>query len=337
MITQDKLLEKHNTSLADVDAEMIRRYGQRYVEYRKQYIAAGEFRYEPEFPLYLMLEQTYRCNLRCPSCIQGLTEYKHNFNNGVSIMPRSLFEQIVLEGEQHGCPSIAFHVNDEPLLVKDLNERIAFARDHGFMDLIMTTNGNLLNSKVMKSLIEAGITRILFSLDAATSETYKKVRPGGDFSTVINNLEALLSYKKEKGLVIPAVRVSFVTSNLNAHEQKPFIEKFSERVDYLEVQGFSTYYDINSALIPPDAEHVKEFSCTEPWRKLIIRSNGDVLPCCTFYGYEIVLGNLSQTSLKDIFQGEQCRNLRHDFTKGNYRLQPCSACSESFYRIKETI
>jgi len=330
-ITQDDLLDHHVKSLDLVEEELTRRYGERYTAYRKRYSDAGVFRFEPEFPLYLMLEQTYRCNLKCPSCIHGIPDSRDNFNTNISIMPWSLFERIILEGEKHGCPSIAFHVNDEPLMVRDLPGRVTFARDHGFMDLFMTTNGVLLNPEMMKSLIEGGITRILFSLDAATPETYERVRPNGDFSVVMNNLEALLEYKKAKGLVLPAVRVSFVVTSLNAHERELFIETFSDRVDYLEIQGFSTYYDINSALIPTDAEHIKEFSCNEPWRKLIIRANGDVLPCCTFYGYEIVLGNILQTSLKEIFQGKQCHQLRQEFKKRIYCLSPCAACSKSFY------
>jgi radical SAM protein with 4Fe4S-binding SPASM domain len=199
----------------------------------------------------------------------------------------------------------------------------------------MTTNGVLLNPEVMKSLIEAGITRILLSLDAATPETYKKVRPGGDFSVVMNNIETLLEYRRVNNLIIPAVRVSFVVTSLNVHERELFIDTFSDRVDYLEMQGFSTYYDQNSALIPTGAEQIKGFFCNAPWRKLIIRANGDVLPCCTFYGYEIVLGNVLQASIKDIFQGEQCRHLRQEFKKGIYRLSPCLACSKACYKTKE--
>lgn len=334
MITQDRLAQRYNTSLEAVDIEMTRRYGNRYLEYRKKYAQAGEFQYEPDFPLYLMLEQTYSCNLKCPLCIQGLPDVKNRFNTNFAVMPRFIFDKIVLEGEQYCCPSIAFHNNDEPLLVKDLSERVAFAKDHGFMDLFITTNGNLLYPDVMRRLVEAGITRILFSLDAATPKTYKKVRPNGNFSVVMNNLKALLEYKKAKRLSLPAVRVSFVVNKFNAHEQNFFIKTFSKRVDYLEIQGFSTYYNTNIDFIPPNAKWVKSFRCTEPWRKLIIRANGDVLPCCSFYGYEIVLGNCLQISLKDIFQHAMCQQFRQDFKKGIYHLRPCLACSKSFYMVK---
>ena len=39
--------------------------------------------FEASFPLYLMLEQTYLCNLRCPICIQGLPSQAAQFRPGV--------------------------------------------------------------------------------------------------------------------------------------------------------------------------------------------------------------------------------------------------------------
>ena len=250
-------------------------------------------------------------------------------------MPRSVFNQIIAEGERNNCPSISFGVIDEPLIVPGLPERVAHAKEHQFMDIFLKTNGTFLTLDLAKELISAGLTHIFCSIDAATSQTYNKVRPGGDFERVVKNLEALVEYKNSKGLVLPAIRASFVNSQLNAHERDMFREKFSPLVDYIEIQGFSSYYDHNTDLIPEKSVRVTDLACNEPWRKLIIRANGDVLPCCSFYGYEIVVGNIAQTPLKEIFNGKQLRNLRKEFKEGIYCLSPCNACSKSCYRDPE--
>lgn len=328
----DQLLTRHNINLDLFEDEMHKRYGQRYLEYRKNYRAAGEFSYQPEFPLYLMLEQTYACNLECPSCIHSLPQDKKRFNTDVGVMPRSLFDKIILEGEKNNCPSIAFQVNDEPLLVKDLPERVAFAKEHNFMDLILTTNGTLLTPQKIKDLIEAGITRILISLDAATEETYKKVRVGGDFSQVIENIKFMAEYKRENKLIVPVTRVSFVTSSLNIHEKELFLEKFSGLFDYIEFQGLWEYYDASESLRPEGAEKNTDFLCAQTWRKFIVRPNGDVLPCCSFYGYEIVLGNLTNTSIKEIFNGGRTNELRQEGKEGNYKNPTCISCSKSYFK-----
>ena len=249
-------------------------------------------------------------------------------------MPLSIVKKIVEEGAENVCPSIAFHVNDEPLLVKDLADRVAYANQLGFMDIFVTTNGQLLTKDKAIDLIEAGVTRFLFSIDAASPETYKLTRPGGNFELVMDNLNFLLDYRKANNLIIPSVRVSFVLSRLNYHERQMFIDKFSNHVDYVEIQGFSAYYDTNLDLIPLGASHVQDFTCNEPWRKAIIRPNGDVLPCCSFYGYEIVVGNILESTIKEIFNNEEYKRIRYETKNATYTQPACRACVDSFYVVR---
>ena len=326
------LLDRQYSKLEAAEAELERRHGERYRRYRREYEAAGRFDFEPEFPLYLMLEQTFRCNLRCPSCIHAQPEAS-SFDPGVTAMPRELFDRIVLEGEAHACPSLSVHGNDEPLLVHDLAERLAFAAEHGFMDLFMTTNGVFLEPERMKPIVDAGITRILFSVDAATPETYDRVRPNGDFAKVLANMKALQAYKREKGTPLPAVRASFVPTALNVHERARFVHLFSGLADFVEVQPFAPYYGRNMELVPRGAYRLEGWRCNEPWRKLIVRANGDALPCCNFYAYELPVGNVYETTLADIFQGERMRTLRREFKDGVFAHEACRTCAEHFYKI----
>jgi radical SAM protein with 4Fe4S-binding SPASM domain len=311
--------------------ELAQRYGERYREYRRQYEAAGRLEFTPGFPIYLMLEQTYQCNLRCPMCIQGLPDERKAFEPGLKRMPRELFDRIVLEGERHGCPSIAMMVNDEPLLVPDLPSRIAFAKAHGFMEIYMTTNGVLFTEKKVNAVIDAGVTHILFSIDAATQETYDKVRLGGDYTKVQRAIEMVVRAREARGGALPLIRASFVQNRLNEHETEAFRAKFEPIVDFVEIQGYSSYYARTDHLIPLGARKVESFSCSQPSRNLIVRANGDVLPCCTFYGYELVIGNVRETSLFDLFNGPRLSQFRADFKDGLYTEGPCQSCSRSFY------
>jgi radical SAM protein with 4Fe4S-binding SPASM domain len=333
-ITTADLEDRYSDTSLAFEEELLRLHGSRYSEYRKNYKLSSSHKLDLEFPIYLMLEQSFKCNLSCPSCIQGYPDDMKKFSTGKNIMERSLFEKIVIQGEENNCPSIAFHVNDEPLIVKDIHERIAFARDHGFIDLILTTNATLFTYDKIKAVVDAGITQILFSVDAATPETYKTVRPGGNFNTVVKNIKLLLDYKKDNNLILPTTRASFVSSKLNYHEKDLFIEYFSKIVDFIEVQTLSTYYDNNKDLVAPGAVKINDFRCSEPWVRLIIRPNGDVLPCCSFYGYEIILGNINDLSLKEIYNGEKCRKLKNEIKDGNYSLSACQTCSKSLYKMK---
>ena len=63
--------------------------------------------------------------------------------------------------------------------------------------------------------MDSGLTRIRFSFDAFTQDTYSKVRVGA-FSKVIRNVETFLELKKGN-YKLPIVGVSFV-SKQNEHE-----------------------------------------------------------------------------------------------------------------------
>jgi len=336
-IETSETLIKHirSETMGKAEQELTVIYGERYLKYRQQWQLAGKLDYEPEFPLYIMLEQTYRCNMRCVSCIHGYPHLRKKFSLNDSGMPWNLFERIILEAEENNCPSISTHNNDEPLLVKDLEKRIAFARQHGFMDIIMTTNGIAFTGEKIKAIIDAGVTRILFSIDALTEETYDKVRPGGNFKKVLWAIDKAKQYRASRKSHLPILRVSFVANRLNQHELGQFLKEFSPLVDYIDVQPFCTYYDANLELIPEGARHVpvSEFRCNGPWRYLIVRGNGDALPCPNFYGTELPMGNVYRNSIKEIFNSPAMKQLRREFKEGIYRSPACQECSRSAYVV----
>ena len=328
--SQDQLRLSTHKRRALFEKEMRSLHGERYTQYRRDYKQAGLFEFEPEFPVYVMFEQTYRCNFTCPSCIQGYTSARENFKDDTKRMGIDTFKKVIDECSREKCPSISMHSNDEPLLVKDLEKRIRYAKDSGIMEIIMTTNGSLLTKERFHALVDAGLTNLLFSTDAATPEVYAQTRPGGDFERVVEMMNYIKEYKKENKTSIPYTRASFVQSLLNAHETQAFADKFAHLVDEVEIQGFSSYYHYTDLIKPGDTDTIKDFSCNQPWRTVVIRPNGDVLPCCSFYGYELTVGNINENSLKDIYNSEEMKQMRIEHSQGEYTESACKACARSF-------
>lgn len=330
----DTFIKHLNTEgLERAEAELTRLHGERYTLYREQWKLAGELTYEPTFPLYIMMEQTYRCNLKCPSCVHGYPKLRNAFSFSETCMPRELWDRVVLEGESHGCPAISVHNNDEPLLVKDLADRIAFAKTHGFMDVIMTTNGTLFTEEKIKAVIDAGVTRILFSIDAVTEDVYDKVRAGGNFKKVIWALNKALEYRQELGSCLPIIRVSFVPTIYNQSQLGAFIEEYKGKVDYIDIQPYCGWKGVNADIKPPDAAPIQNFRCNGPWRTAIVRGNGDVLPCPNFYGAELVLGNVNDSSLECIFNVAKTKDLRKEFKEGKYVHPGCQECADNIFEL----
>ena len=130
-------------------------------------------------------------------------------------MPWSIYEKIILEGEKYKCPSVEPQGTNEPLLDQDLEKQIKFATDHGFIDIMLNSNGTLLSESRARSILKSGITRIRFSLDAATKETYEKVRLGGQYEVTMKNIERFLKIKKDEHYELPVVGVNFVKQKAN--------------------------------------------------------------------------------------------------------------------------
>ena len=341
--TVDDLTAKLNTEKMEIrEAELRRLYGKRWDKYRSDFASAREFQDQFDFPLYIMLEQTYRCNLACPTCVQGHKDYRGKYQFDGSSMPWDLYERIVLEGEEHGLPSISTHNNDEPLLVKDLPKRIKFARDHGVMDVIMTTNGLLFNEDKIKSVLDSGVTRVLFSIDAHSSETYDIVRPRRNskapgLEKVKWAIEETLNYREKAGLILPIVRVALVVSVYNQYEVYDFIKEWIDVVDYVDIQclllgGVLHYQD---GLQPSDqiGERVEDFRCNSPWGRMVIRGNGDVIVCENFQGADTVTGNIYKNSIYEVYNNEFSKRLRMDGKDGTYKEPACIECADNIYTI----
>ena len=74
-------------------------------------------------------------------------------------------------------------------LIKDLHKYISYAHNRGFIDIMLNNNGSAMPPMKAQQILDSGLTRIRFSLDAIKPETYSKVRVGSIPRRVIRNIE----------------------------------------------------------------------------------------------------------------------------------------------------
>lgn len=63
--------------------------------------------------------------------------------------------------------------------------------------------------------------------------------------------------------------------------------------------------------------------CTQPWDRVIVQSNGDVLPCC--YGADSI-GNISNQKFEDVVNGDKLVALKRSLLTGADLPSPCRNC-----------
>lgn len=73
----------------------------------------------------------------------------------------------------------------------------------------------------------------------------------------------------------------------------------------------------------------KRRPCGALWRTPNIASNGDVVPCCRDVELSMVIGNVKEKSLNDIWHGEKITEYRLLHIKGEYdKIPTCFHCVE---------
>jgi radical SAM protein with 4Fe4S-binding SPASM domain len=305
-------------------------YGDSFKEYRKKWEQASNFELELEYPLQIDFELNNNCNFRCPMCILSI-ENKPK----AEYFPEELYKKIISEGVKKGLRAIDFSYVNEPLIRKDLPDLIAYARDEGILDMAFNTNVQLLTESYAERLLESGLTRIQFSIDAHSSEIFDKVRVGGNFDKVVQNTLKFLELKEKHNKKGIMTAVSFVKMSVNEHEWNDFVAFWKDKVDYIILREYlipvgrnSNHYDDKKKLFSDHKHHIKEFRCNKPWQRLIIRTDGTVLPCCTSFGALIPVGNIFKESVEDIWNCDSMKKLRELHKNGEYfKNKVCLECA----------
>lgn len=145
-------------------------------------------------PAKIVVEPTTFCQLRCEMCVKQAVDA--GIEDGE--MSRQTFQR--LEPALAGAESLVFSGIGEPLLHKDLEELISLAREQmpkkGRIGI--QSNGCLLKGSRIASLIDAGLDVICISVDAATPESFSKIRSGGKIEDIESTVDVLRRHSAAK-------------------------------------------------------------------------------------------------------------------------------------------
>lgn len=291
----------------------------KWKNFRADYSKAESFS-ELENPVQLDVELNGGCNMKCPFCLHG---YEQRPN---TVLPLEHYEKLVDEAVAFGVRALKLNYINEPMMRKDLEHCISYAKNAGMLNVYMTTNGTLLNSKRHDSMLASGITKIFISVDAATSETYNKQRLSGKFEMVVKNILDFIEVRNKAGKRYPLVRVSFLRNSLNIHEEKAFKEFWKNKVDMIAFQKMTELPETDSGLIIDGKTDGTE-RCSFPFKQLVVDYEGDILPCCKMGGKKLALGNIKSMSLKDAWTSPKMKSLQRMHKEGRWQENPiCSRC-----------
>jgi hypothetical protein len=198
------------TRLSPVDAVEIRFEDQ--IDKLSAQIEAGATKLDT-LPIKYAIHLTSVCNIKCVMCnypdLLRHSKMPEHWMQEILASKNSIFDV----GRSGGEPFLS------PLAMDVLK---AGAQSPG---LFVHAISNLaIKRKELPEAIVKGATSISCSVDAATRETYDRIRQDSDFDTVIHNLREIVRLRQQKGGQYPIVDINFTIMGVNDHEIMKFVD-----------------------------------------------------------------------------------------------------------------
>ncbi|MBK7107785.1 MAG: SPASM domain-containing protein [Chitinophagales bacterium] len=290
-------------------------------------------------PISLSFEPTTSCNLRCPECPSGLRA----FTRPTGMLDKDFFKETMDELGKD-LTYLIFYFQGEPYLNPSFLEMVKYASAKKIYTAT-STNAHYLTDENAKRTIESGLDRLIISIDGTTQEVYQQYRRGGKLEKVLEGTRNIIRWKKELKSKTPNIIFQFLVVKPNEHQIKD-VYKLAEElgVDEVRLKTAQIYdYENGSDLLPTIDKYARykkgkdgkyaiknEMTnhCWKLWHSCVITWDGAVVPCCFDKDAKHKLGDLKQTSFKELWTGPAYHNFRSAVLKSRSEIDICKNCTE---------
>jgi radical SAM protein with 4Fe4S-binding SPASM domain len=290
-------------------------------------------------PVFVSIEPTTSCNLRCPQCPSGLRE----FTRPTGMLQNNLFEKIIpqLKNTLH---SLTFYFQGEPYLNPDFLKMVRFAHQNKIYT-ITSTNAHYLTEENAKKTVESKLDKLVISVDGITQEVYQQYRIGGKLDKVLEGTKEILKQKKSANSKTPHVVWQFVVFKPNQGQIEAVKQLGKELgVDEVKIKTAQIYDFENGHELIPELEEYSRYrknktgdfeiknkllnQCWRMWQGCVITWDGKIVPCCFDKDAKYKLGNLESNPFESIWFSDAYTNFRRSVLKSRKQIDICTNCTE---------
>ena len=270
------------------------------------------FSTRPSAPYRMDLAITYRCNNDCAHCYNAR---ERNFPELDTAQWKKILDQLWALG----VPHIVF-TGGEATLRNDLPELIAHAESNGQITGLNTNARRLIDKKYVEQLVEAGLDHVQVTVESCDEGIHDEMmRAKGAFKQTVQGLKNVLGtrlyvmtnttmlrtnvhkipetldFLAELGVstiglnaLIYAGQGLTVGTGLHERELQPILDMAVQKTTE-HGQRLIWYTPTQYCNFDPTQSNLGVKGCTASLYSMCIESNGDVLPCQSYY---YPLGNL---------------------------------------------
>lgn len=281
-------------------------------------------------PYTVLIDISDSCNLRCKYCFRydtsiGAEDYRKN-----RLMDWEMF-QIVVE-QLKEFPSqikrIALSHNGEPLCNRKLPQMVSYIKNAGLTGRTeIHTNGLLLDKQYIEELCEAGIDRVVISLQGLDGDAYyKECGVRIDFERFYYHLKYFYQKKRDTQIHIKIVDEAV------GEERDRFYEMFSPIADRVFVESVVPLWT-DSDMKTGEVEKNKygdtfkvQQCCPLVFYTINVLPDGTIYPC-SHIRPPFKLGNVKETTIYEAWNGAQKKTFMKDMLEsGRFKMEACKNC-----------
>lgn len=282
-------------------------------------------------PLRINIDPCDVCNFKCDFCFQSKEkEFRGN------VMTVEMFEKAIVQLKEFDAPINVIHLYGlgEPFLNRNLPQFIRrIKEENAAKEVKTTTNGSLLTHSLIDELVEAGLDEITISLNGLKDEDFERiVNTKICFDRMLDNIQYLYAHKRSCH-----VHIKIIGDYFSKKEQEYFVKIIGEYADTINIDGATNHWSGFKDTAKEQQQYkvgggtFKEWPvCAFCFYELAVHSDGSVSPCSADWQKDKQnLGNITESSLKEIWESEKRREMLISFLKGT--KNPYAACRECEY------
>jgi radical SAM protein with 4Fe4S-binding SPASM domain len=257
-----------------------------------------------------------------------------------------LFRKIIddLAGFDRPIKVLRLYKEGEPFLNPCFADMVRYAKQSGCVEAVdTTTNGSLLTPERVGPALEAGLDRINISVDGLSDAQFLEfARVKVDFRGFVNNIRQLFEMKGDCEICIKTAG-----DFLSEADKEMFYRTFGDYADRIFIENVAPCWpefdvqdrlgiSIAKCIYDQPVENIK--TCPYIFYSLTVNSDGTVSLCFLDWARKLMVGDVRQQSLKDIWNGNALHLHRREHLRGNRGNQPvCHACGQLSHGAADNI
>ena len=281
-------------------------------------------------PYRMDLAITYRCNNACAHCYNARPR---NYPE----LDTQTWKKIIDRVWELRVPHVVF-TGGEPTLREDLVELVAYAQEKGLVTGLNTNGRKLADSSLLQELIEAGLDHVQITVESYNPSVHDTmVRASGAWeetlaglrnlvaskiylmtnTTLLQNnafeLERILEFLAAEG--VPTVGLNALIYSGHGKEvqtglkesELPALLDIAQRITQAHGQRLIWYTPTQYCAFNPMQLSLGIKGCTAAYYNMCVESDGQVIPCQSYYQ---ALGHILNDSWDSIWNHPLSRRLR---------------------------